>query len=246
MTGSILKTSRWRRHLAVLLVLLVLPAAALAASQRPSASFSFAPENPRSGDAVRFVSSACDPGGRLVGQAWDLDGDGQFDDAEGPAAGATFSSPGTHVVALQVTDSGGATDVQRRTVTVDTPYALPRPDASRLMSPFPVVTMAGRLTDRGARIKMLAVRAPVCSLVDVSCRGRCPVKHVSTYVGRSSVRIRGFERRFAAGTVLTVRISKGNLIGKFTEFRVRSGAPPKRRDMCLKPGASAGSRCPRD
>lgn len=224
----------------------LVPATALAASERPNASFSFSPESPRTGDQVRFESSACDPGGRLARQAWDLDGDGQFDDAEGPVAGTAFAGSGPHTVGLEVTSRGGATDVERRTVMVDTTYALPRPDAARLLSPFPVITLAGRLAGTGARIKLLSVRGPVCALVQVSCRGRgCPVKRASAYVGRSTLRIRRFERRLAAGAVLTVRVSKGNRIGKFTQFRIRSGAAPKRRDLCLRPGATAGSRCPR-
>ena len=66
--------------------LLAWPAAALAAEQAPDASFSFSPDDPRAGQEVRFESSSCDPDGRLVSEAWDLDGDGAFDDAQGPVA----------------------------------------------------------------------------------------------------------------------------------------------------------------
>lgn len=246
MTRSIRITRRWWRYLTPLLVAILAPATALAASESPSASFSFSPENPRTGDQLRFESSSCAPAGRLARQAWDLDGDGEFDDAEGPVAGASFSASGAHVVGLQVTDRRGVSDVSRRTVMVDTAYALPRPDSARLMSPFPVVTLGGRLAGNGARIKLLTVRAPVCALVQVSCRGGgCPVRSASAYAGRKPLRLGRFERRLAGGSVLTVRVSKGNLIGKFTEFRIRSGAEPRRRDMCLRPGSKAGSRCPR-
>lgn len=222
------------------------PAAAFAQGQRPDASFSFSPENPRTGDQVRFESSSCNPEGRLVRQAWDLDGDGDFDDAEGPVAGRAFSGSGSHVIGLQVTNTEGTTDVERRVIMVNTEYALPQPDSARLMSPFPVVTLAGQLTPQGARIKLLAVRAPVCARVTVSCRGAgCRVKRTSEYAGRKRLRVHRFERRLRAGAVLTVRVSKGRLIGKFTTFRVRKGAPPQRRDMCLRPGQTAGSRCPR-
>lgn len=130
-------------------------------------------------------------------------------------------------------------------IMVDTEYALPRSDSARSMSPFPVVTLAGRLTQRGARITRFAVRAPLCSRVRVSCRGRaCPVKNVSTYAGRKVLRVRRFERRLRAGSVVTVRISKGDRIGKLTTFRIRRGREPGRRDMCLRPGETAGSRCP--
>ena len=218
---------------------------ASAQAERPSASFSVSPENPRAGDRTFFASSSCDPDGRLVGEAWDLDGDGQYDDAEGRAVGTTFAS-GAHLIGLQVTSADGATAVQHRTIVVDTEYALPRPDSARMLSPFPVVTLAGRLTPRGARIKLLRVSAPVCARIRVHCRGRgCPSKDVTLYAGRKASRIRRLERHLRAGSVVTVRITKGDRIGKLTTFRIRRQRLPARRDMCLRPGESKGSRCPR-
>jgi hypothetical protein len=234
------------RRLAAVLALLAFPGVAVAADQRPSASFSFSPESPRTGDSVKFVSSSCDPDGRLVRQVWDLDGDGLFDDAEGRSAATTFAGAGSHVVGLEITTADGVTRLERRTVMVDTTYALPRPDTARTLSPFPVVTLGGRLTRNGARITLLSVRAPVCSRVRVSCRGRgCPAKRTSAYAGRKTLRVRRFQRRLRAGVVLTVRISKGDRIGKLTEFRIRKNRNPTRRDMCLRPGETAGSKCPR-
>jgi hypothetical protein len=131
---------------------------------------------------------------------------------------------------------------------VDTEYALPRPDSDRLMSPYPVVRLAGRLTGSGARVRVLSVlRAPVCALVQVTCRGAsCPARRASRYVGRGPLRFRRFERRLRAGTVLTVRVTKNDLIGKFTQFRIRKDTAPRRRDRCLRPAQRTGSRCPRD
>ena len=133
-------------------------------------------------------------------------------------------------------------------MTVESLYELPRPDTDRLMSPYPVVRLAGRLTPRGARIRVLSVlRAPKCARVRVSCRGRsCPAKRASRYIGSGALRFRRFERRLRAGTVLTVRISKGDLIGKLTRFRIRRGRVPSRSDRCLRPGERSGSPCPRD
>jgi PKD domain len=232
------------KRLTIVLALVAFPAFAVVEDPRPSASFSFSPENPRAGDRVGFASSSCDPEGRLVRQAWDLDGDDDFGDAEGSTAATTFAEPGAHVVGLQITSDSGTTVVERHTIVVDAPDALPRPDLARILSPFPVVTMSGELTPRGARIERLAVRAPVCSRVRVSCR-RCSIKRVSAYAPRRQFRIRLFERRLRAGSVVTVRISKGDRFGKLTEFRIRKGKPPLRRDMCLRPGATAGSKCPR-
>jgi PKD repeat protein len=237
------------RSAVAVLTLLASPAAALAADQAPDASFSFSPDDPHAGQQVRFESSSCDPDGRLVSEAWDLDGDGAFDDARGPVATRTFAGAGGHSVGLEVTAAGGATDQSRRTVVVDTVYALPRPDRDRLMSPYPVVRLAGHLTARGARVRRLSVsRAPKCAVVAVSCRGRsCPARRRdSRFMGRRALRFRRFERRLLAGTVLTVRISKGASIGKFTQFRIRSGKAPRRRDRCLRPGDRSGSACPEE
>ena len=235
------------RSAVAVLTLLAWPAA-LAAAQAPDPSFSFSPEDPRAGQEVRFESSSCDPDGRLVREAWDLDGDGAFDDAQGRVATRTFAGAGGYSVGLEVTAADGASDQSRRTVVVDTVYALPRPESDRLMSPYPVVRLAGRLTVNGARVRRLSVsRAPRCAVVAVSCRGRsCPARRVSRFMGRRALRFRRFERRLPAGTVLTVRISKGDSIGKFTEFRIRAGKAPLRRDRCLRPGERRGSACPRD
>jgi PKD repeat protein len=236
-----------RSCLLALAAVLVWPAVALAQAEKPGASFSFAPEDPRAGDNVQFVSSSCQPGGRVVSQSWDLDGDGQYDDAQGSRASMTFAAPGQYSIGLQVTGRRGMTDVERRRVMVETIYVLPRPASSRLLSPFPVVTLGGRLTPSGARVTVLAVRAPVCSRVTVTCRGRgCPTRRASSYVGHRRLRLRRFERAYRAGAVITIRVSKGSSIGKFTQFRIRKHAAPRRDDLCLRPGQSKGSRCPRD
>src|SRR4051794_17932262 len=183
-----------------LLAVLLWPGAALARAESPDASFTFAPENPRTGDSVHFVSSACQPGGKLVSQSWDLDGDGAYDDAVGPDATSVFTGSGSFAVGLQVVGSGGRTAVRRRLVMVDTVYALPRDDSTRLLSPFPVVTLDGRLTGSGARVTVLTVRGPVCARVSVSCRGRgCPTRKYSAYIGHRRLRLRRFERAYRAG-----------------------------------------------
>ena len=236
-----------RSCLIALAAVLVWPAACLAQGEKPGASFSFAPEDPRAGDNVEFVSSSCQPGGKLVRQSWDLDGDGQYDDAQGPQANMTFPAPGQYSVGLQVTGARGVTDVERRQVMVETIYVLPRPASTRLLSPFPVVTLGGQLTSKGARVTVLAVRAPVCSLVTVTCRGRgCPTRRATSYVGHRRLRLRRFQRAYRAGAVITIRVSKGSAIGKYTRFRIRKHAAPTRDDLCLRPGQSKGSRCPRD
>jgi hypothetical protein len=232
--------------LAALVVVAAVPGVAIAAEQ-PNASFDFTPNNPRSGEQIKLSSSSCDPDGSLQSQDWDLDGDGAFDDATGPLAAVTLSGAGAHNVGLRVTSADGAVSTRTRTVLVDSTYAIPRPDSARLLSPFPVVTLGGRLTKKGIRVKLFTIRAPVCSTVVVRCKGRgCPKRRTTATVGHRALRLRSLERRYRAGTRITVAISKGSRIGKLTTFRVRRDKAPRRSDRCLRPGASTGSRCPGD
>lgn len=67
-----------------------------------------------------FLSAAgsTDSDGTIVDYAWDLDGDGQFDDAFGVTTALTTPDSGSIQVALQVTDDQGGMDVADSTVTV--------------------------------------------------------------------------------------------------------------------------------
>ena len=220
---------------------------ALAANQRPDAGFGVFPIEPFSGEPVRLVSYGCDPDGRLAAQAWDLDGDGGFDDASGPSASRAFPV-GSAVVGLRVTDGAGASAVRWRTLEVGPrpAYPVPRsPFRPPLLNPPPVVRLAGSLTGTGVRVQLLSVRAPVCSRITVRCRGQgCPWRRSNRVMGRRTVRFRALQRQLTAGVVLEVFVRKQDRIGKYTRFRVRRGRSPARQDLCLRFEDARGSPCP--
>lgn len=84
---------------------------------------------------VQFDGSASndpDPGDRLS-FAWDLDGDGQLDDSTVPRPVWTYTTPGSYLVRLRVTDLQGAgatasvtisADNTSPTATIDTPLSI--------------------------------------------------------------------------------------------------------------------------
>ena len=53
--------------------------------------------------------------------AWDLDGDGAFDDSTGATPSRTYTQEGHVTVRLRVTDPGGLADTEQRELTVGTP-----------------------------------------------------------------------------------------------------------------------------
>ena len=74
--------------------------------------------NLRGGPAHRKLGSTDD--GTIVSYQWDLDDDGQFDDATGSTASQQFDALGAHDVHLRVTDNEGLSDVATVTVNVTT------------------------------------------------------------------------------------------------------------------------------
>jgi hypothetical protein len=205
-------------------------------NEAPTAAFAALPSSPRVGEAVMFVSYSEDRDGRITGQAWDTDGDGEFDDATGPVATRTFSLPGWKTVTLRVVDDRGAAATRSFVVVV----------RERLLSPFPIVRLAGTVTPAGtSSVRLLWVRAPRGARVLVRCRGEgCPVKRAETVVRGPPVRLRAVERVMPPGVVLDVLVRSGDSIGRFTRFRFRRGHPPRRTDGCLWPGTTRMAPCP--
>lgn len=99
----------------------VVPAGA-AQALPPKAAFAWGPEAPITGQQVTFTSNSTpdpsDPTRTIAELVWDLDDDGQFDDAAGPTATWTFTRPGQHRVYLEVADSAGERDTTNRRVVI--------------------------------------------------------------------------------------------------------------------------------
>ncbi len=195
----------------------------------PTASFEVSPRPARAGKKLRLTSTSSDPDGPIVATAWDLDGDGEFDDASGPTAQLRAPKHGRLTVGLQVVDSGGAFGQVTDSVPVS---GGPR----KLLAPFPVVRLAGKLKRNGnTEIDRLSVRAPKGSSVTVRCHGRtCPFGSRTRAVKKHRVGFPGLERVLRPGAVIRVYVTDPDKIGKFTSFKLRDGKAPRRTDRCLK------------
>ena len=90
------------------------------APRRPSTSAPTRP-NPNQGGGLRRLGRHATTGRFCpTDYAWDLDGDGQYDDAIGATPTTSYPS-GTRTVSLRVTDMLGVTDTASHTVTVNAP-----------------------------------------------------------------------------------------------------------------------------
>jgi glucose/arabinose dehydrogenase len=83
-------------------------------SQGNSPPVAHAAADPTSGAAPLTVdfdgTGSSDPDGDTLSYAWDLDGDGEYDDSTEAQPSHTYTAPGTYDVGLKVSDSEGASD----------------------------------------------------------------------------------------------------------------------------------------
>ena len=210
----------------------------------PSASFTWFPTSPKTGEDVALVSSATDSASAITGWSWALSKPGAFT-AGKPLITTSFSTPGSHTVQLQVTAANGQSSVATETINVGSAPLV-------LMQPFPIVRIAGSETYSGVDLRLLTAQAPAGSHVTITCKGHgCPAKSVSQVATAGkhkgstvTVEFRRFERSLPAGVVLEIRIYKAGEIGKFTRFTVRRGKLPERGDSCLAPAGVKPIVCP--
>jgi len=98
-----------------------------AGNQTPFAELSATPTSGNPPLTVAFSAAASndpDPGDTLT-YAWDLDGDGQYDDSTAVAPSFSYTTAGARTVRLRVTDTFGAIDEASTTITVGNTAPVP-------------------------------------------------------------------------------------------------------------------------
>jgi PKD repeat protein len=102
------------------------------------------------GSAITFdASGSYDPDGRIVSYDWDLDGDGQYDDASGVRVTFTWGDDYSGTIGLKVTDNDGLTDTDSTTVSVVN--VAPKVDAGPdlTVNEGSLITFKGKVYDPG-------------------------------------------------------------------------------------------------
>ena len=253
--------------IAVLAVIASLALASAATAAPPKADFTVAPATPTVGLAATY-HAVLSPPNSLATVEWDFDGDPGVFEAAGASVAHAYLTPGEKQVTMRVFKEGKGKGGKINAVVTKTVYVnplvatpntdptpvtpSPQPDApgtvdeaKLLMTPFPIVRIAGRLLPRGAWVRLLVVTAPSGAVVTARCRGTgCPLGQLRRRSHGRPIRIRGLERRLAARTRLEILVRQRGLVGKYTSFRFRAGGrPPLRDDLCLRPGRRTPVSC---
>jgi hypothetical protein len=238
--------------------------ASAATAAKPGADFVVTPSAPAEGLPASYVA-VLSSGNRRLSVEWDFDGDlGGIYETQGATVSHAYATPGEKQVSMRVVKDGEVKDVITKTIYVTPrPLSVPAPPppsptapqpeapdpaligAPSLMTPFPVVRIAGQLLPWGARVRLLAVTAPPRAVVTARCRGEgCPLRSLRRRSRAQQVRLRAFERRLVAGVRLEILVRQHGFVGKYTRFRIRDGVrPPLRDDRCLLPGRRAPVGC---
>jgi PKD repeat protein len=146
--------------------------------------------NPTTGPAPLTVTfnggGSSDPDGDALSYAWDLDHDGAFDDSAAVNPTYTYSTSGSHVATLRVTDGSGATATATVTITVgDTPpnAVISSPAAGTTWRVGDTISFSGSATD--AQDGNLPASALTWKLIQQHCPSNCHEHEVQSITGAS-------------------------------------------------------------
>ena len=158
------------------------------ANQPPVAVATATPTTGAAPLTVRFDGTgSTDPEGSPLTFAWDLDGDGAYDDSTASQPTFTYTTSGTRTASLRVTDSSGDTDTDSITITVGNtaPTAtITTPAAGTTWKVGDVITFTGSATD--AQDGTLPASALKWDLIMQHCPSNCHSHPLQSFAGVSS------------------------------------------------------------
>jgi glucose/arabinose dehydrogenase len=128
-------------------------------------------------------SSGPDPGDVLT-YSWDFDGDGVFGDSTAVAPSTTYTTGGTYVVSLRVTDPHGATDTAKITITAGNTHptaTITSPVGSTTWKVGDTIDFSGSATD--LEQGTLPASALTWTLIIQHCPSNCHAHTVQSFSG---------------------------------------------------------------
>ena len=147
--------------------------------------------DPTTGPAPLTVAfdgtASSDPDGNALTYAWDLDGDGAFDDGTAATATFTYTQAATYAATLRVTDPSGASGTSSVTITAGNTPPVPvidTPPAGTTWKVGDVITFSGHATD--AQSGTLGASALTWSLVLQHCPSTCHEHPLQTFSGAAA------------------------------------------------------------
>jgi glucose/arabinose dehydrogenase/PKD repeat protein len=160
-----------------------------ASNHAPTAA---AQATPTSGTAPLTVafdgSNSTDPDpGDTLNYAWDLDGDGAYDDSTAQKPSYTYTASGVFTVRLKVTDGQGLSDTSDPlTITVGSPpsVTIATPSASTTWKVGDVISFSGSATDDPDG--PLPASALTWDLILHHCPSTCHLHFLQTFAGTAS------------------------------------------------------------
>ena len=157
-------------------------------NQPPSAAISATPTSGSAPLSVNFsAAGSSDPDADPLSYAWDLDADGQFDDATGLTTSFTYTSAGNRNVGVLVSDGKGGTDSAFTLVSVSSPTntapapVIDTPAAGLTWVVGQAITFTGHADD--AQDGTLPASALSWRLVLQHCPSNCHIHVVQTWAG---------------------------------------------------------------
>jgi glucose/arabinose dehydrogenase len=158
------------------------------ANQAPTAVATATPTVGNAPLTVNFDGSqSSDPDGGTLAYAWDLDGDGAFDDASTAQTSYTYTSGGVRTASLRVTDNQGASDTDSVTITVgNTPptATINTPAAGTTWRVGDTISFSGSATDQ--QDGPLPASSLTWNLVLQHCPSTCHSHQVQEFRGVAS------------------------------------------------------------
>jgi glucose/arabinose dehydrogenase len=147
--------------------------------------------SPTTGNAPLAVTfdgtGSTDPDNDPLAYAWDLDGDGAYDDSTASRPTYTYTANGTYAAGLRVTDGRGGSDTDSVTIRVgNTPptATITTPAAGTTWKVGDVISFSGSATD--PQDGTLPASALTWQLIQQHCPSNCHQHLVQTFAGVAS------------------------------------------------------------